>query len=68
MIKKIQVFHLGNGCFQKIELGRLEAKELGFLIVWECRKIQCKFDAQVKKFISLQAAIKELLSKSVKRI
>ena len=34
----------------------------------ECRKIQCKFDAQGKKFISLQAAIKELLSVSVEKI
>ena len=31
-------------------------------------KIQCKFDAQEKKFISLQAAIKDLLSESVKKI
>jgi len=36
--------------------------------VCECRKIQCKFDAQEKKFISLQAAIKELLSESVEKI
>ena len=34
----------------------------------EYRKIQCKFNAQAKKFISLQAAIKELLSVSVKKI
>ena len=36
--------------------------------MWECRKIQCKFDAQEKKFISLQAAIKELLRVSVEKI
>jgi len=36
--------------------------------VWECRKKQCKFDAQEKKFISLQAAIKELYSESAEKI
>ena len=38
-------------------------------IVWGCKKTQCKSDAQEKKvLVSLQAAIKELLSVSVEEI
>ena len=34
----------------------------------ECRKIQCKFNVQEKNLLSLEAAIKELLSLGVEKI